>query len=136
MPHSYILRLADHIFIEELHAHDLYEKVSQAFTVFLPVKSVGVTGDGRRCQYVVSLRAVLLMKSPVFHELRMTFRRSHQQQLSGNDSGSSIGWNQKALKYTKASVIAGFFVCIYFCTRCQMPTTMLTREWDDLMSCL
>ncbi|HEB54830.1 MAG TPA: glutamine-hydrolyzing GMP synthase [Gammaproteobacteria bacterium] len=53
-----ILRLADHIFIEELYSHDLYEKVSQAFTVFLPVKSVGVTGDGRRYQYVVSLRAV------------------------------------------------------------------------------
>ena len=53
-----ILRLADNIFIEELHAHDLYHKVSQAFTVFLPVKSVGVTGDGRRYQYVVSLRAV------------------------------------------------------------------------------
>jgi len=53
-----ILRLADHIFIEELYRHDLYEKVSQAFTVFLPVKSVGVTGDGRRYQYVVSLRAV------------------------------------------------------------------------------
>ena len=53
-----ILRLADHIFIEELYKHDLYHKVSQAFTVFLPVKSVGVTGDGRRYQYVVSLRAV------------------------------------------------------------------------------
>jgi GMP synthase (glutamine-hydrolysing) len=53
-----ILRLADHIFIEELRKHDLYDKVSQAFTVFLPVKSVGVTGDGRRYQYVVSLRAV------------------------------------------------------------------------------
>jgi GMP synthase (glutamine-hydrolysing) len=53
-----ILRLADNIFIEELHAHNLYQKVSQAFTVFLPVKSVGVTGDGRRYQYVVSLRAV------------------------------------------------------------------------------
>ncbi len=53
-----ILRLADHIFIEELHKHELYNKVSQAFTVFLPVKSVGVTGDGRRYQYVVSLRAV------------------------------------------------------------------------------
>lgn len=53
-----ILRLADNIFIEELHKHDLYQKVSQAFTVFLPVKSVGVTGDGRRYQYVVSLRAV------------------------------------------------------------------------------
>jgi len=53
-----LLRLADHIFIEELWKHDLYEKTSQAFTVFLPVKSVGVTGDGRRYDYVVALRAV------------------------------------------------------------------------------
>ncbi len=53
-----ILRLADHIFIEELYKHELYHKVSQAFSVFLPVKSVGVTGDGRRYQYVVALRAV------------------------------------------------------------------------------
>ncbi len=53
-----ILRLADHIFIEELRKHELYDQVSQAFVVFLPVKSVGVTGDGRRYQYVVSLRAV------------------------------------------------------------------------------
>ena len=53
-----ILRLADHIFIDELDKHELYQKVSQAFTVFLPVKSVGVTGDGRRYQYVVALRAV------------------------------------------------------------------------------
>jgi len=52
------LRLADHIFIEELRKHDLYDQVSQAFVVFLPVKSVGVTGDGRRYNYVVSLRAV------------------------------------------------------------------------------
>jgi GMP synthase (glutamine-hydrolysing) len=52
------LRLADHIFIEELRSHDLYDKVSQAFVVFLPVKSVGVTGDGRRYNHVVSLRAV------------------------------------------------------------------------------
>jgi GMP synthase (glutamine-hydrolysing) len=52
------LRLADHIFIEELRKHDLYDKVSQAFTVFLPVKSVGVTGDGRRYSHVVALRAV------------------------------------------------------------------------------
>jgi GMP synthase (glutamine-hydrolysing) len=46
------LRLADHIFIEELRRHDLYDKVSQAFTVFLPVRSVGVTGDGRRYSWV------------------------------------------------------------------------------------
>lgn len=53
-----LLRKADHIFIEELRKHDLYDKTSQAFTVFLPVKSVGVMGDGRRYDYVVSLRAV------------------------------------------------------------------------------
>ena len=53
-----ILREADHIFIEELHRADWYHKVSQAFAVFLPVKSVGVTGDGRRYEYVVAIRAV------------------------------------------------------------------------------
>jgi GMP synthase (glutamine-hydrolysing) len=53
-----LLRRADSIFIEELYRHDLYDKVSQAFTVFLPVKSVGVVGDNRRYQYVVALRAV------------------------------------------------------------------------------
>jgi GMP synthase (glutamine-hydrolysing) len=53
-----LLRLADHIFIQELYRHDLYDKVSQAFVVFLPVKSVGVMGDGRKYDYVVALRAV------------------------------------------------------------------------------
>ncbi len=53
-----ILRLADHIYIEELVKWDLYNKTSQAFTVFLPVKSVGVVGDARRYDYVVALRAV------------------------------------------------------------------------------
>ena len=53
-----LLRRADAIFIEELYRHDLYEKVSQAFAVFLPVKSVGVMGDGRRYDYVIALRAV------------------------------------------------------------------------------
>jgi len=53
-----LLRRADAIYIEELHKHDLYHKVSQAFTVFLPVRSVGVMGDGRKYDWVVSLRAV------------------------------------------------------------------------------
>jgi GMP synthase (glutamine-hydrolysing) len=53
-----LLRQADAIFIEELYRHDLYDKVSQAFAVFLPVKSVGVMGDGRRYDYVIALRAV------------------------------------------------------------------------------
>ena len=52
------LRLADHIFIEELRKAGWYEKTSQAFAVFLPVKSVGVTGDGRRHAPVIALRAV------------------------------------------------------------------------------
>jgi len=53
-----LLARADHIFIEELVNHDLYDQTSQAFAVFLPVKSVGVTGDQRRYEYVVALRAV------------------------------------------------------------------------------
>jgi GMP synthase (glutamine-hydrolysing) len=53
-----LLRKADQIFIDELHKADLYDQVSQAFAVFLPVRSVGVMGDGRRYDYVVALRAV------------------------------------------------------------------------------
>ncbi len=53
-----LLRRADAIFIEELRRHGYYDKVSQAFAVFLPVKSVGVMGDARRYDYVVALRAV------------------------------------------------------------------------------
>lgn len=53
-----LLREADAIFIEELHNSGWYHKTSQAFVVFLPVKSVGVVGDARRYEYVVALRAV------------------------------------------------------------------------------
>jgi GMP synthase (glutamine-hydrolysing) len=52
------LRLADHIFIEELRKSGWYDKTSQAFAVFLPVNSVGVTGDGRRYAPVIAIRAV------------------------------------------------------------------------------
>lgn len=52
------LRLADAIFIEELIDNDLYDQVSQAFAVFLPVRSVGVKGDARYYEYVIALRAV------------------------------------------------------------------------------
>ena len=53
-----ILRCADDIFIRALRDFDLYDKVSQAFAVFLPVRSVGVKGDARYYEYVIALRAV------------------------------------------------------------------------------
>ncbi|MBF0631775.1 MAG: glutamine-hydrolyzing GMP synthase [Magnetococcales bacterium] len=53
-----MLRQADHIYMEELRLAGHYEKIAQAFAVFLPVKSVGVMGDGRTYEYVVALRAV------------------------------------------------------------------------------
>lgn len=53
-----LLRKADYIFIQELYTQGLYYKVSQAFAVFLPVKSVGVMGDARKYDYVIALRAV------------------------------------------------------------------------------
>ena len=53
-----LLRQADAIFIEELHRSGWYDKTSQAFAVFLPVKSVGVVGDARRYEYVIAIRAV------------------------------------------------------------------------------
>jgi GMP synthase (glutamine-hydrolysing) len=53
-----LLRQADAIFIEELRSSDWYERTAQAFAVFLPVKSVGVMGDGRTYEHVVALRAV------------------------------------------------------------------------------
>jgi GMP synthase (glutamine-hydrolysing) len=53
-----LLRRADAIYIEELRKHDLYDRTSQAFAVFLPVRSVAVLGDARRYDYVIALRAV------------------------------------------------------------------------------
>jgi GMP synthase (glutamine-hydrolysing) len=53
-----VLRIADSIYLEELRRNGLYDKVSQAFAVFLPVKSVGVVGDQRAYEYVIALRAV------------------------------------------------------------------------------
>jgi GMP synthase (glutamine-hydrolysing) len=68
-----LLRRADAIFIDELHKHDLYEKTSQAFAVFLPVKSVGVIGDGRRYDYVVALRAVETIDFMTAHWARLPY---------------------------------------------------------------
>ncbi|TAK39984.1 MAG: glutamine-hydrolyzing GMP synthase [Lysobacteraceae bacterium] len=56
--HAELLARSDHIFIEELRNAGLYDQVSQAFAVFLPVKSVGVVGDARAYEWVIALRAV------------------------------------------------------------------------------
>ena len=62
-----LLRLADKIYIEELRMHDLYDDVSQAFSVFLPVRSVGVMGDARKYDYVIALRAVVTVDFMTAH---------------------------------------------------------------------
>lgn len=70
-----MVRQADSIFLEELHKAEHYDKVNQAFAVFLPVKSVGVKGDARKYDYVIALRAVETIDfmtaqwAPLPHEL-------------------------------------------------------------------
>jgi GMP synthase (glutamine-hydrolysing) len=68
-----LLRQADAIFIEELRRNDLYDKTSRAFALFLPVRSVGVMGDGRRYDYVVSLRAVETVDFMTAHWARLPY---------------------------------------------------------------
>ena len=68
-----LLRRADAIFIEELRRHDLYDRTSQAFAVFLPVRSVGVMGDGRRYDHVVALRAVETVDFMTAHWARLPY---------------------------------------------------------------
>jgi len=68
-----LLRRADAIFIDELRKHDLYDRTSQAFAVFLPVRSVGVMGDGRRYDYVVALRAVETIDFMTAHWARLPY---------------------------------------------------------------
>ena len=68
-----LLRRADDIYIEELRRHDLYDRTSQAFAVFLPVRSVGVMGDGRRYDYVIALRAVETIDFMTAHWARLPY---------------------------------------------------------------
>jgi GMP synthase (glutamine-hydrolysing) len=68
-----LLRHADAIFIEELRRHDLYDRTSQAFAVFLPVRSVAVMGDGRRYDYVIALRAVETVDFMTAHWARLPY---------------------------------------------------------------
>jgi GMP synthase (glutamine-hydrolysing) len=68
-----LLRRADAIFIEELRRHELYDRVSQAFAVFVPVRSVAVMGDGRRYDYVIALRAVETVDFMTAHWARLPY---------------------------------------------------------------
>ncbi|MBM4219265.1 MAG: glutamine-hydrolyzing GMP synthase [Gammaproteobacteria bacterium] len=68
-----LLRLADAIYIEELRAHDLYDRVSQAMAIFLPVRSVAVMGDGRRYDWVIALRAVETVDFMTAHWARLPY---------------------------------------------------------------
>jgi GMP synthase (glutamine-hydrolysing) len=68
-----LVRGADAIFMEELRHHDLYDRTSQAFAVFLPVRSVGVMGDGRRYDFVIALRAVETVDFMTAHWARLPY---------------------------------------------------------------
>ncbi|HTX23224.1 MAG TPA: glutamine-hydrolyzing GMP synthase [Steroidobacteraceae bacterium] len=68
-----LLRKADAIYIEELRKHELYDRTSQAFAVFLPVRSVAVMGDGRRYDYVIALRAVETVDFMTAHWARLPY---------------------------------------------------------------
>jgi GMP synthase (glutamine-hydrolysing) len=68
-----LLRRADAIFIDELRAHELYDRVSQAMAIFLPVRSVAVMGDGRRYDWVIALRAVETVDFMTAHWARLPY---------------------------------------------------------------
>jgi GMP synthase (glutamine-hydrolysing) len=68
-----LLRRADAIFIDELRAHELYDRVSQAMAIFLPVRSVAVMGDGRRYDWVIALRAVETIDFMTAHWARLPY---------------------------------------------------------------
>ncbi len=68
-----LLRKADAIYIDELRKHDLYDRTSQAFAVFLPVRSVAVLGDARRYDYVIALRAVETIDFMTAHWARLPY---------------------------------------------------------------
>ncbi len=72
--HIKTLQAADAIYIEELRKHDLYNEVSQAFAVFLPIKSVGVKGDARCYEYVIALRSVTTVDFMTAHWSELPYK--------------------------------------------------------------
>ncbi len=90
-----ILRKADAIYIEEIRRAGLYDTIWQAFAVLLPVKTVGVMGDGRTYDYVVGLRAGDLDRR---HDrgllsLRHAFHRRRSRPASSTRSRASTAWS-------------------------------------------
>ena len=71
--YAQLLAKADHIFIEELRKAGLYDTTSQAFAVFLPVRSVGVVGDQRAYEWVIALRAVETVDFMTAHWARLPY---------------------------------------------------------------
>ena len=69
----YLKNMLPHLTIEELISHNLYDQVSQAFAVFLPVRSVGVKGDARYYEYVVALRASETVDFMTAHWAHLTY---------------------------------------------------------------
>ena len=90
-----ILRLADEIYIEEIRRAGLYDDIWQAFAVFLPVKTVGVMGDGRTYDYVVGLRAVTSTDGMTadFYPVRHEVHRPRWRRASSTKSRASTAWS-------------------------------------------
>ena len=84
-----LLRRADAIFIDELRAAGWYDRVAQAFAVFLPIRSVGVMGDGRTYEHAIALRAVQTTDfmtahwAPLPHELLATVSNRITNEVKG-----------------------------------------------------
>ncbi len=93
-----ILKNADAIYMQELKAHNLYNKIWQAFCVLLPVKSVGVMGDSRSYEYTISVRAITSrdgMTADIFY-----FKKDFLKNLSGRIIGEVRGINRVLLDVT------------------------------------
>ncbi|ADD79922.1 glutamine-hydrolyzing GMP synthase [Candidatus Riesia pediculicola] len=88
-----ILRQADHIFTEELLKHNLYYKVSQSFAIFIPMKSVGIMGDNRKYEWIISLRAIKtndFMTADWFHFPRKFLERVSNRIINEVNSISRV----------------------------------------------
>ena len=84
-----ILKKADHIFVQALKANNLYHKIWQAFCVLLPVQTVGVQGDGRTYESVLSMRAVTSTDGMTadWYDFEASFLRKVSNQITNEVRG-------------------------------------------------